>query len=165
MQRNRNLGMLLRKKQKKGGFIGPLIGMLAPVLGKVIGSLIPSGKGIKGYGSGIKHMGEGHKKTKGKKGKGVFDVIKKLASGPLAKMAKDAIKKKLMETAVNKSMDMIGSKMTKGDGVKSKRAKNRSKLTKAGAPSYNKGAVITVSKPMGIKTNAIRPARKKDFFT
>jgi hypothetical protein len=170
MERNRNLGMLLQKKGKgkKGGFIGPLIGLLAPVLGKVIGSMIPGkkGSGIKGYGSGIKIMGEGHKKTKGTKGKGIMDVMGKLASGPLAGMAKDAVKKKIMEMAVSKSIDMASKKFSKkGSGVGSK-SKSKSRMIKnsVGAPSYNKSAVVTVSKPMAIKTNAIKPARKKDFF-
>jgi hypothetical protein len=95
----------------------------------------------------------------------MFDVIGKLASGPLAGMAKNAIKKKIVEMAVNKSMDMASKKLTskKGSGI-SYKAKSRSRMAKNGAPSYNKSAVVTVSKPMPIKTNAIKPARKKDFF-
>ena len=74
-------------------------------------------------------------------------------------------KKKAMEMAVSKSMDLMSNKLTskKGSGVKSK-AKSKSRMAKHGARSYNKSAVVTVSKPMKIKTNAIKPARKKDFF-
>ena len=49
MQR-KNLGSMLRKK--KGGFIGPMLGLMAPIVGKLIGGLIPKGNGIKGFGDG-----------------------------------------------------------------------------------------------------------------
>jgi len=167
MQR-KNLGSMLRKK--KGGFIGPLLGLMAPLVGKLIGGLVPKrkgngikgfGSGIKGYGEGIKRFGEGHKKSKS--GKGIFDVVKKIASGPVGKMATDALKKKLMEVAVSKSVDFAGKKLSKkGDGMK--KPKRMQILQAVGVPSHNKNAVVTVSKPMKEIKNPIKPGRKKNFF-
>ena len=159
--------MLARHKNKKGGFLGPMLGLLAPVVGKLIGGLIPKrkGRGIKGFGDGIKGYGEGHtKKTKKtKSGKGVFDVVKKLATGPLAKMAGDALKKKLMEVAVNKSVDFANKKLTKkGSGMK--KPKKMHTMNVVGVPSYNKNAMVTMTKPMKEIKNPIKAGRKKDFF-
>ena len=161
MQR-KNLGsMLARHKNKKGGFLGPMLGLLAPVVGKLIGGLIPKrGRGINGFGDGIKGYGEGHPKTKS--GKGVFDVVKKLATGPLAKMAKDALKKKLMEVAVNKSVDLENKKLSKGSGMK--RSKKMHSMKVVGVPSYNKNAIVTMTKPMKEIKNPIKAGRKKDVF-
>ena len=174
MQR-KNLGSMVRKK--KGGFIGPMLGLMAPLVGKLIGGLVSRkkgngikgfgsgikgfGSGIKGYGEGIKRFGEGHKKSKS--GKGIFDVVKKIASGPLAKMAGDALKKKMMEVAVSKSVDFAGKKLSKkGNGMKKK--KKMQILQTVGVPSHNKNAVVTVSKPMKEIKNPIKPGRKKIFF-
>ena len=157
MQR-KNLGSMLRKK--KGGFIGPMLGLMAPIVGKLIGGLIPN------KGSGIKGFGDGHpKKTKTKKtksGKGIFDIVKKIASNPVAKLATDALKKKIVEMAVNKSVDLAKKKVTKGNGVK--RTKKMHTMNMVGVPSYNKNASVTITKPMREIKNPIKPARKKDFY-
>ena len=77
---------MLRKK--KGGFIGPLLGLMAPIVGKLIGNIIPKkGKGIKGFGEGVHHK-------KKKTGKGIFDIVKKIASNPIAKLAGNEFKRK-----------------------------------------------------------------------
>lgn len=155
MQR-KNLGSMLRKK--KGGFIGPMLGLMAPIVGKLIGGLIPKGNGIKGFGDGHSKKS---KKTK-KSGKGVFDIVKKIASNPLAKIATDALKKKMVEMAVNKSVDLAKKKVTKGSGVK--RTKKMHTMNMVGVPSYNKNASVTITKPMREIKNPIKPARKKDFY-
>ena len=100
------------------------------------------------------------KKQKKKSGKGIFDIVKTIASNPIAKLAGNELKKKMIELAVNKSTDFVKKKLTKkGSGVK--RSK---KMNSGGVPSYNKNAVVTVTKPMKEIKNAIKPARKKDFF-
>ena len=167
MQR-KNLGSMVRKK---GGFIGPMLGLLAPVVGKLIGGLVSRkkgkgikgfGSGIKGYGEGIKRFGEGHKKTKS--GKGIFDVVKKIATGPLGKMAGEALKKKMVELAVSKSVDFAGKKLSKKKGDGMKKPKKMQILQTVGVPSHNKNAVVTVSKPMKEIKNPIKSGRKKNFF-
>jgi hypothetical protein len=159
MQKQRNLGLLM--KNKKGGFLGQMLGLLAPVLGKVLGKIIP-GNGLKGFGNGLP------KKTKKtKKGDGVFSMIKKLATSPLAKKAMGSAKKKIIDMALKKGVSMLESKLQSGNGLKKvrKTTKNRVMNNKLlGTPSYNKGAVVTVSKVAKTKTNAIKPARKIDFF-
>ena len=77
-------------------------------------------------------------------------------------MAGDALKKKLLEVAVNKSVDFANKKPTKGSGMK--RSKKMHSMKVVGVPSYNKNAIVTMTKPIKEIKNPIKAGRKKDFF-